>query len=408
MARSLTLSFAAQASLVLLLAVISILKSSMGKDLRSSIEMVTPWEVHVEPKVDEASATGTTTDVATGAAVSSSNISSTLLPPPPQQQQSQSLLSSTAPVPGLSSIQQHGVGNSTIASSTSTGNRTNFPPHKPYSISKPDQPWIVVAGAAKNVASSLGAMKRVLDHLNARYNIVRVVIFENDSTDGTVQAMKQWFENYKVDIISEVGLKDTRTVVLAHARNRLWEEIRKVDEPFDYVLMMDMDHVNKKLRNMEECWNLPEDWTVCCVNTRNVYYDLWALRTRDDWIDFDVAPLSKQDSMLLFRHISAAEPPIRVNSCFNGAALYHYQQLKDLNLDGYRGYYPGTNQTMCEHVAFHESLIQQDPSVRLYIQTKWLNQGKGRSQAVRQRLASQIKASHENPDVRHFYSVNGY
>ena len=152
------------------------------------------------------------------------------------------------------------------------------------------RPRIVITGATKNGASTLVSIKKAFRHIRRRFDLVKIIFFENDSTDHTLDVLKSWKSRFPIHIESEKNLTGSRTEVLAHARNRLWELVREVEEPFDYVLSMDMDMVNRRIRNMEECWNLPPDWTACCVNTRKIYYDLWALRTFDDWMTFMTRP----------------------------------------------------------------------------------------------------------------------
>jgi hypothetical protein len=55
-----------------------------------------------------------------------------------------------------------------------------------------------------------------------------------------------------------------------------------------YMLVLDLDGVNSDLRGVETCLDLPSGWGGCCANQPDVYYDVWALRTFDDWVDCDV------------------------------------------------------------------------------------------------------------------------
>ena len=55
-----------------------------------------------------------------------------------------------------------------------------------------------------------------------------------------------------------------------------------------YVLMLDLDGVNDELTGVATCLDLPIGWAACGANPRDTYYDLWALRTFDDWCPCDI------------------------------------------------------------------------------------------------------------------------
>ena len=282
------------------------------------------------------------------------------------------------------------------------------------------KPRLLVAGPIRNAASHLERLRLVVSRLQEQFELVRMVFFENDSTDSTLDILKAWNESepdlppHSVVVVSEHNLTTvhtktekhkSRTAVLAYVRNRLWEEIAPLARREDYVLMMDMDDVNWHLARVHECLNLPERWSVCCANTYSIYYDLWALRTMNDWVDRDFMQMEDSERIARYRHIPASEPPIEVHSCFGGAALYKYEHLHNLNLSTYTGRDEAGNYT-CEHVAFHASLKLQKPDLALYIQPKMLNNG---PRAFRPRLKKKLKRyflkSFEDPKLAEYYAT---
>lgn len=281
------------------------------------------------------------------------------------------------------------------------------------SVAPSAKPRVVVIGPARDVAGNLDGLLQMTRRLRRQVDIIHFIVFENDSTDGTVDLLKQWKEDdISMHVESETNMTGTRTVKLAHARNRLWELVAELpnQESIDYVFAIDMDDVNVHLAHVENCWNggLPENWTVCCTNTYFVYYDLWALRTfaNDSWVgDRDVLQIPKHVRQSLFRHIPASEPPIPAKSCFGGAAMYRYQKIRHLNLTTYEGLDEDGN-WICEHVVFHERLLQQLPSAEFYIQPKMLNDGKVRGPLVRKRLLPEFKKTLANPNLTHYYNTS--
>jgi hypothetical protein len=318
--------------------------------------------------------------------------------------------SDSALLPSGSSINARAVvGSNAKANNDSVSHRSNTFP------SSTKKPRVVVIGPVRNAEYNLYRLRwttvpRLLRHME----IVQFIFYENDSTDNTLQVLeKDWKENLTqpVHVESERNVPGTRTVLLAHARNRLWELVKALpDQSFDYVLSLDMDKVNQHLAHVETCWNggLPKDWTVCCTNCYAIYYDLWALRTFEssNWVgDRDVMRLPQTQRASYFRHIPALDPPISVKSCFGGAALYNYQQIRHLNLSTYQGLYNNGVDIICEHVTFHEELRKQMPGAKLYIQPTMMNDGKTRARRIHKRNWRQVKQSWRNSSMSYYYSA---
>ena len=228
------------------------------------------------------------------------------------------------------------------------------------------KPTLVIMGTAQNVgkysASNVATIKRIAKD----FKILSVIIFENDSTDNTLSQLLSWKDKLgvKVEIISENGVIGSRTVRLAHGRNKLWNTVHSMSKSPDYVLMLDLDGVNKNLEGVMTCMTLPNEWGGCCANQRTTYYDLWALRTYDSWVNCDVWYECTANRRQRFRHIDSNASPIKVQSCFGGAALYKYAKVNPNA--AYIGSFNGHEK--CEHVEFHAQI-----GASMYIQPAMLN-----------------------------------
>ena len=153
---------------------------------------------------------------------------------------------------------------------------------------------LVVVGAARNVIKHLPRLSQDVANATKDFDVVQLVFFENDSNDGALEQLKSWNDTQpwqgKVHIMSESSVPGDRTEILACARNRIFQCLRQLatSVSFQYVLSVDLDYVSYNLRGVEECLSLPENWAVCCTNNYRWIYDLWALRTYDNWTDCDV------------------------------------------------------------------------------------------------------------------------
>jgi glycosyltransferase involved in cell wall biosynthesis len=242
-------------------------------------------------------------------------------------------------------------------------------------VSRTTKPTLVVTGMTRNDYKHQDATIKTIKRQMNNFDVIKVIIYENDSTDNTLNGLNTWSEllNIPVQIITQTNLKGSRTERFATGRNALIKAVR-TPEP-DYMLLIDMDGVSDDLEGVETCLDLPEKWGVCCTNQRDVYYDLWVLRTFDNWCDCDVWYDSKcaADRNAKFKYIPPSSPPIRVKSCFGGAALYNYKRKVKELID--RGAHYEADPV--GHVFFHKSLRELDNDLELYIQPKMLNTAPG-------------------------------
>jgi hypothetical protein len=267
------------------------------------------------------------------------------------------------------------------------------------------KPSLIIAGLTRNSEKDLNGIKRSIQRVFQHFDVSKIIFFENDSVDATAELIEGWNKarwmpgRRKVVVLTEHNLRNAtlknrrlRTSILAHGRNRLWKEILVQDKrnPVDYVLQMDMDEVNQDLNNVEQCLNLPSNWTGCCSNTYTIYYDLWGLRSVDpNWLPNDIMKINPKYHISKYRHIPASHAAIPVNSCFGGAALYDLRQIRHLNLTTYNGIdEKDFSQPVCEHVGWYDNIRKQlqqrkEPhnNMQLYIQPKMMNRGPSRLRA---------------------------
>lgn len=234
------------------------------------------------------------------------------------------------------------------------------------------KPTLVIGGMSKdNEQYQKNTLKTILRMRNI-FDVKAIIVYENDSKDNTLAGLQQWQHDLKdiqVDIISETGVTGNRFQIFADGRQKILNKLMEKYSP-DYYLLLDMDGLNKDLENVQSCFQLPTNWGGCCANQRDVYYDLWVLRTFDSWVDCDVwwdnkCALTRDEK---FKYIPPSTTPIRVKSCFGGAALYNMKQLSPLVQKG--AHYSAT--PAC-HIGFHTSLHALDNNFGLYIQPKMLN-----------------------------------
>jgi len=234
---------------------------------------------------------------------------------------------------------------------------------------------VCFAGLARNNAAHLPHHLNTMAVIGAGTQDWRYILLENDSTDETPALLDAFHAQYQRGIIehraSMLKTHPKRTARLAHLRNAI---LRLLDTPdfstIDYLVMMDLDAVNRDLVPEEVLTRLAEeekDWDGLFANQLPFYYDIWALRhptwSSDDAIvrirnrPFFMKKETAKQRFVRDRQIllDPAGPRLAVESAFGGLGLYDMRFIRKLGEAPYRGL-DAKGHEICEHVRFHEGL----------------------------------------------------
>ncbi|MEK6733977.1 MAG: hypothetical protein AABY27_02585, partial [Pseudomonadota bacterium] len=128
---------------------------------------------------------------------------------------------------------------------------------------------VIFAGIARDNLKDLPTTIKHIYFLSSFFKDYRIVIFENDSKDGTKQAFETWMEkDKKVKILSKTyGIKKRPNhKFLADARNEYLQEIKEYED-FDLVIMLDMDMSHGvDARGNFDSFSKINDWDMVCSN----------------------------------------------------------------------------------------------------------------------------------------------
>lgn len=228
----------------------------------------------------------------------------------------------------------------------------------------------VIRNGARFIARELAQLRLA----TAKFQHVHVLLVESDSTDATLAelaaAATQW---PAVRYLTEGSLRERlpqRTARIAYCRNVCLDEIalNPIYANVSHVFVADLDRVCHDLtpEALASCWgpNTPADWSVCCANQGDWYYDLWALRhpvwcPGDVWQEYaQLLPLLGQveatnvTQFARMVHIAPDRPWIEVDSAFGGLAVYQREALLKAR---YVGIDESGNE-ICEHVTLHAQI----------------------------------------------------
>ena len=249
---------------------------------------------------------------------------------------------------------------------------------------------VVVAGIARNQAKTIERMLELMRDTGARFSDYRIVIYENDSTDGTAELLRSLCRAPREVCITEKredpeamahgSSSGGRFAALAKYRNILLEYVTGNFADWDFVIFADTDLLEmgwqppfSKDCTRRRCavrnglllprgklgWlaeSVPTSlatphWDVMCANgifNGGFTYDTLALRTDD------VTASLKDDVPLRHALMQSVKfsgiAPVPVRSCFGGLAIYRMAILKGCA-------YTGDD---CEHVGLHSCIADKN------------------------------------------------
>jgi glycosyltransferase involved in cell wall biosynthesis len=249
---------------------------------------------------------------------------------------------------------------------------------------------IVIAGLIQNGAFQIKELIQRCNEIVTKFKDYRIVIVENNSTDGTREFLLEWSrEDSKVLILcqdpfqtnneecdltnlfermdpTDHSPQPSRIKRMAFLRNVYLEHIQHYYNDFDYLCVMDLDlkgslftdgflhsiHLlNNKKTNMDAIMG---NGMLLREKDEFFYYDSFAHVEENEPIMWENAADKAQHDTFVHMHIthrySSQMVPDKVTSAFGGIALYKIASILK------RRYNYSAEYLCCEHSFFHESM----------------------------------------------------
>ena len=243
---------------------------------------------------------------------------------------------------------------------------------------------VVICGAARDVEKTIQRFVSDMQLAFSNFREVHFVFCESFSkyeTRITIQELTNFNSTiHMVDDFEVNKNENRRTVRIASARNAIKNYVTKNFSEFDYVVMADLDGLNRNItrKAVESCWTIGYLDMVSASQTYK-YYDVWALRARewcenDCWEEYERLKLQYTEKIALrlaitskMRSIPRASDPIPVMSAFGGFSIYRLEAFKHGNYVGVLD----DGKEVCEHVPFNLQLSSL--GFELFIAPKLVN-----------------------------------
>jgi hypothetical protein len=218
---------------------------------------------------------------------------------------------------------------------------------------------VVIAGLVRNAIDVLPHTIERISRLAKLFADFRVVVYENDSTDGTQELLHAWAAGVpQVTAISEVRFAPInpgsrcqhRGDRMAEYRNRYHMLIAEQFPDFDHVIVVDMDLIGGWSEDGIANTFGWDDWDFVGAYGLVLQRARWRLNT---WLHFDTWAFRRYGfyEPMCTRTVNdyvwrRGESLQRVSSCFGGLGIYEMPAFLS-------GRYAGGD---CEHVPLHRSM----------------------------------------------------
>jgi hypothetical protein len=243
---------------------------------------------------------------------------------------------------------------------------------------------LVIAGLCININSDnkIDTLKKRIEHLGSFYKDYRCIIFENDSTDGTRELIKDiCIQNNKfilMDCPEEPNCKLNTLVARDHGmfsqhrmkkmsdyRNRLLDYIKQKYNYFDCVAFMDFDIKGPiSIDGVAHSFGTYNEWdTISSFGIMGpvftfgspYYYDCLAYKDIDDKYNFNENVFDFIPIILSMNKYQIGDKSFQVKSGFCGLAFYKMYVFNDTRNINYT---PKDNNYICEHILLHNNMIE--------------------------------------------------
>lgn len=264
-------------------------------------------------------------------------------------------------------------------------NPQSVPPHRAALVELGRQraahSRLLICGLACNIEEMVPSTRAIAESIGALFADYRVVIFENNSRDGTRAALERWRSEQPRLVLLE-GDSDhalaslyafgprsaNRMQRMAAYRNRYLDWAAQHAADWDLMLVMDLD-LEGAIALDGLCHSLAHEWDACAANGRNPMPGTLGLLTHAyDGFFLPADDVSSSDSrwsvfsnwLRMNNLMNQSDELLPVRSAFNGAALYKLPSLLSSRYAGER----------CEHTALHDAM-RANGFAKLYLDPHW-------------------------------------
>lgn len=224
-----------------------------------------------------------------------------------------------------------------------------------FSLSAQISQKVIICGVCKDVADRVPYSIQIMEKIGALFSDYRIVVYENNSSDVTLQILKEWGQkNHRVCAMSEcVAQNELENIyvnrtknggfypaeAIARARNKVLDVVHSdAYNGFDYVIWMDMDfRIEPEYKAFEEIFASDREWDAVFaygVDPAGTYWDWYAFRDQvcplgSETLGHDWWYMPKNKQLL-----KKTDDWYPVISAFGGCGIYKKSALEGCRYSG--------------------------------------------------------------------------
>ena len=249
-----------------------------------------------------------------------------------------------------------------------------------HGYSKMSDLKVVICTTVRDCDDSLTRNIPVMEKLRSHIKESHVVVVENDSIDNTKKIINDW-KKYSTNVhinSTDYGVitipkheeipsisrffSDHRISLMAKYRN-IYLDFVKNHLDVDYLITVDLDVYYIDIDGIANSFGQEVNWDCISSNGKKVtpespfklqFFDTYAFKELNDTNPQTIEKIKLHQKK--YSTLKLGMPIIRINSGFNGLAIYKWDSIKDLN------YQSKKNDdkivlAKCEHVTFHQDMM---------------------------------------------------
>lgn len=239
---------------------------------------------------------------------------------------------------------------------------------------------VVICALVRDSEAALKQNIPFVDKLAEKFAESTIFIVENDSVDNTKMLLKEWGAKNDSVVIDS---RDYGTQTIAepqkneHPRARYFSENRiskmagfrniymdyvKSNLKVDYLIAIDLDVYKISLDGIASSFGFEKKWDSINSNGRKItpespfsptFYDTFAFQDLRDEGPTSMKSIKKYQEK--YKGLKTGMDLIKVNSGFNGMAIYRWEAIKELEYRTEKNNDPIVKYT-CEHTVFHREM----------------------------------------------------
>lgn len=242
---------------------------------------------------------------------------------------------------------------------------------------------VIICSIVRDAEKGLKRNIPVIDELCKRFRDFRIIVYENDSKDGTKALLEEWCKKDERIHVSLNMTDSTKTIPLrestggvnpffshkridkmARIRNNYMEYVDTKGWTADYMIVVDLDVAQLYMNTILTSFEADKDWDAVCAfgystspKLMKRYHDTYALT---EWGDQENPQTEEKITVLADKYgtLKPSDEWVRIASGFGGLAIYRFEVVRGLRYEALDNDDAGV-EVKCEHFSLYKQMTER-------------------------------------------------